>query len=167
MKTFVTALLLSVIASTAVAETRYATITRIEPRYENVTRNVPQQRCENVEVPVYGTAQGNGASGGDVLTGMIIGGLLGKGVTGQDNGAAAGAVIGGIIAAEEGNNSRRVITGYRTERQCSEVMVRQQVNQIRDYRITYQWSNLFGQSYTYNEYRVGDRIPVTVSINAQ
>ena len=166
MKKLLATAALICVASTAAAETRYANITRVQPNYETVYMNTPQQRCQNVEVPVYGTVQGNGANGGDVLAGMIIGGLLGKGATGQDNGAAAGAVIGGIIAAENGSVQRRVITGYRTERQCSEVMVREQQRQIKNYTITYRWNGITSQSYTYNRYSVGDRIPVTVSINA-
>ena len=70
--------------------------------------------CEEVRVPIYGRIKG--ANGGDVLMGMIFGGLLGKGITGKDNGAAAGAVIGGVIAADKGN--RHIITGYKTELQC-------------------------------------------------
>lgn len=151
-------------ATTANAETRYANITRVEPNYHTVYMNVPRTQCQDVEVPVYGTVQG-GATGGDVLTGMIIGGLLGKGITGKDNGAAAGAVMGGVIAADQ-NRSRQVVTGYRTERQCTEVMVREQQREIRNYTITYTWNGISAQSYTYNRYNVGDRIPVTVSINA-
>lgn len=154
-------------ASTASADTQYATIKDVQTNYQTSYQNVPQQRCNDVEVPIYGTVQGQGASGGDVLAGMIIGGLLGKGATGQDNGAAAGAVIGGVIAADRGNNNRQVITGYRIERQCSEVMVREQVQTIKNYRIVYEWRGIRGSSYTYNRYRVGDRIPVTVRINAE
>ena len=51
--------------------------------------------CNIVDVPIYGKT-GGGASAGDVLGGMIIGGLLGKGVTNKDNGAPVGAVIGGM-----------------------------------------------------------------------
>ena len=154
-------------ASTANAETRYAKITQIQPNYRTVYMNVPQQQCQDVQVPIYGTVQGGGASGGDVLGGMIIGGLLGKGVTGKDDGAAAGAVLGGIIAADKGNQSRQVITGYRIERQCTEVMHQQQQREIKNYTITYRWNGITGQSYTYNSYRVGDKIPVSISINAQ
>lgn len=155
-----------IIAGSASAQTKYATITNVQPNYQNTYQNVPTTQCNDVEVPVYGTVQGNGASSGDVLGGMIIGGLLGKGATGNDKGAAAGAVLGGMIAADN-NRSRQVITGYRTERQCSEVMVRQQVRQIKNYQITYRWQGVTSRSYTYNNYNVGDRIPVTVSIVAQ
>ena len=166
MKNLLATVALISAASTASAETRYAKITQIQPNYQTVYNNVPTTRCQDVEVPIYGTLKGNGASGGDVLGGMIIGGLLGKGVTGKDNGAAAGAVLGGIIAADKGNQNRQVITGYRIERQCTEVMNQQQQREIRNYTITYRWNGVTGQSYTYNRYRVGDKIPVSVSINA-
>jgi uncharacterized protein YcfJ len=165
-KLLATAAVLSSLATTAIAETVRARITSVEPRYHTVYQNAPTMQCQNVEVPIYGTVQGGGASGGDVLAGMIIGGLLGKGVTGDDGGAAAGAVVGGIIAAEEGNNSRRVVTGYRTERQCSEVMVREEVRELKDYVIRFEWNGIEGSAYTYNRYRVGDRINATVNIRA-
>ena len=82
---------------------------------------VTERRCQDVQVPIY--QQGGGASGADVLGGMILGGLLGKGATGKDNGAAAGAVLGGIIAADKGNKPR--VSGYRLERQCSDITVYQ------------------------------------------
>ena len=114
------AFIAGLIASSAFADSYVTTgkLVHKEPIYTNVNKRQPQQVCRNVEVPVYGTVQGGGASGGDVLTGMIIGGLLGKGATGKDNGAAAGAVIGGIIAADKGK-SKQVITGYRMETQCT------------------------------------------------
>ena len=168
MKTlFATAAALSLVATTAAANTALARITKIEPRYQTSYQNVPTTQCQDVQVPIYGTVQGQGATGGDVLAGMIIGGILGKGVSGNDKGAAAGAVMGGIIAADQGNGSKQVVTGYKTERQCSEVLVQQQVQTIKNYRITYKWQGMTGTSYTYNNYNIGDRIPVTVSIVAQ
>ena len=85
--------------------------------YNNVVVSTPHEKrlCEEYQVPIYGL-QGS-VDGGDVLMGMIIGGLLGKGVTGQDNGAAAGAVFGGVIAADKGSK-KTVIQGYKTETKC-------------------------------------------------
>lgn len=167
MKNFLLATtLLAVSASAAAAETVRARITYVEPRYETVTQYQTTTQCHNVEVPVYGTVNGGGATGGDVLAGMIIGGLLGKGVTGDDQGAAAGAVMGGVIAADNGNRSRQVVTGYRTERQCNEVVTPVQVNQVRDYLIRFEYNGLTGSAYTYNHYNIGDRISATVSIRA-
>ena len=133
-------LLVSALAATsASAEQTTATI---EDVYATVVEQTPYTRqvCQNVEVPIYGTVtrQGGGASGGDVLTGMILGGLLGKGATGKDDGAAAGAVLGGIIAADKANKPRTetVITGYKTERQCENVTEYKNVNKkVYDYSI--------------------------------
>ena len=165
-KLLVTTAILATMATGAIAETVRARVTYVEPRYETVYRNVPRTQCQDVEVPVYGTVQGGGATGGDVLAGMIIGGLIGKGITGDDQGAAAGAVMGGVIAADNNNGNRRVVTGYRTERQCSEVMVRESQRELTNYLIRFEWNGLEGSAYTYNHYNVGDRISATVSIRA-
>ena len=107
MKKVILAGAISLVATTsAMAQTVQATITNIEPRYIKSYQNVPSTQCQDVQVPIYGTVQGNGASGGDVLAGMILGGILGKGVTGKDNGAAAGAVLGGVIAADNKKTKR-------------------------------------------------------------
>ena len=168
MKKILLAAVLAITANAAYADTKYATITSVEPRYNTVWENTPTTQCQNVEVPIYGTVQGGGDAGAGALGGMIIGGLIGKGVSGNNDGAAAGAVIGGIIGANNAQNgTRQVITGYRTERQCSEVMHRREVRQIRDYLIQFEWNGIYGSAYTYNNYYVGQRIPVTVSVVAQ
>jgi uncharacterized protein YcfJ len=158
---------LALVAGTASAETRYARIIRVEPNYHTVQSSVVETRCENVQVPIYGQAQGDAAAG--ALLGMIIGGAIGDAVSNGDGGATAGgAVIGGLIGADRAQNgSRQAVTGYRTERQCRDVVVQNPVRQIRNYTITYQWSNIVAQSYTYNQYQVGDQIPVTVTVVAQ
>jgi len=155
-------------ATAAQAETRYANITRVEPNYQTVYMNVPRQQCENVEVPIYGTVRNQGNAGEGALLGMIIGGAIGDAVSGgKGNATAGGAIIGGIIGADRAQNgTREVVTGYRTERQCREVMMREQQREIKNYTITYRWNGISAQSYTYNRYSVGDRIPVNVSINA-
>ena len=165
-KLLITTAVLFATATSAFA-TEYARITKIEPRYTTGYQNVPATHCQDVQVPIYGTVQGQGATGGDVLAGMIIGGILGKGVSGNDKGAAAGAVMGGVIAADNGNSNRQVVTGYRTETQCSEVMVREQVSQIKDYLITFEWNGVYGTAYTYNNYNIGQRIPVEVRLRAK
>ena len=150
-------------ATQASAE-NYATITNVTANYQEVTTNQPVTICNDVEVPIYGNT-GGGATGGDVLGGMIIGGLLGKGATGNDRGAAAGAVLGGMIAADN-NNGRRVVTGYQIQRQCNEVYETRQVRQLKNYFIRFEWNGHYGQAYTYNDYRVGDRIDATVTVRA-
>jgi len=132
-------LLMSALAVTpAMAEQTTATI---EDIYATVVESTPytHQVCQNVEVPIYGTVTRQGsASGGDVLAGMILGGLLGKGATGKDDGAAAGAVLGGIIAADKANKPKTetVITGYKTERQCENITEYKDVNKkVYDYSV--------------------------------
>jgi|SRR6056297_731988 len=168
MKKILLATALAVFTTQAQADTRRAVITHVQPNYTNTTVQVPETQCETVRVPVYSTVTRQGNAGEGALTGMIIGGIIGDAANGSD-GAAAGAVIGGIIGANRAQQGRTesVITGYRNEHQCIEVMTTQTERQIRNYTITYEWNGVQGQSYTHNHYRVGDRIRVTVSINAQ
>jgi uncharacterized protein YcfJ len=84
-----------------------------------------QTRCQNIKVPIYENVQTQGDAAGGALAGMIIGGILGKGISGKDDGAAAGAVLGGIIGADKGSRpkTQQRIAGYETQRQCSEIVV--------------------------------------------
>ena len=101
-------------------------------------RPVTTTECYNVEVPIYGTTtkQGNAAEG--ALLGMILGGLSGKAVSGNDKGAAAGAIIGGLVGADKGAQpkQKQVVTGYRTERVCEEIKIRSNK----------QWINIYSHS---------------------
>ena len=47
-----------------------------------------------------------------LIIGMIVGGILGKGITGKDN----GAVMGGVIAADA--HSKQATQGYKRELRC-------------------------------------------------
>ena len=121
----------------------------IEDKFVVTKRSQPATRreCNMVDVPIYGTTQGSGASGGDVLTGMIIGGLLGKGASGNDKGAAAGAVIGGIIAADK-KKSNRTIIGYRQDLQCHNVTTQHYTNERRVYSHSIIRWRINGKEYT-------------------
>lgn len=164
MKILSLAAAVAVFAFPAFAETynMTGTVTAVNPNYRNVNVPVTVQDCRNVEVPVYGTAQGS-ATGGDVLMGMIVGGLLGKGISGNDNGAAAGAVMGGVIAADKGGK-RQVVTGYRTERQCSNQTVYETRRELTDYTVSYEILGVTQRANVSRKYRVGDSIPVQVHI---
>lgn len=85
-------------------------------------QQVPVQRC-------YAVNQSRPSNGGDVLTGMIIGALIGKGATGTDQGAAAGAVIGGVIAGD--NNNR-----HSSHQVCETVWENQRVYRLGRYETT-------------------------------
>ena len=166
MKLFTTVVMLIATTLPSYADTVRATVTSIQPIYHNTTTRTPSNICQSVEVPVYGTVQSGGASGGDVLTGMILGGLLGKGVSGNDKGAAAGAVLGGIISADN-KRSKQVITGYRVESQCHTTYVNSTQRQLKHYKIWFTWNGINGSAATYNVYQIGDRIPVEVSLRAK
>ena len=85
--------------------------------YKDVIREIPFQDCFMVDVPIYGNVGGRThTSKGDVLEGMIIGGLLGKAVTGDDKGAAFGAVIGGMESTNGGYE--RGVVGYKQQQRC-------------------------------------------------
>jgi uncharacterized protein YcfJ len=78
---------------------------------------------------------------------MILGGLLGKGATGKDDGAVAGAVIGGVVGANNSQKTERVITGYTKERRCDNVTYYR-----NEEKIVYEYStitfDLNGETYT-------------------
>jgi len=97
----------------------------VKDYYKTVTEMVPYYKteCATVEVPIYGTTTQQGNAAGGALAGMIIGGILGKGATGDDKGAAVGAIMGGLVGADKGAKPKtgQVITGYRKQRQCQKV----------------------------------------------
>ena len=146
-------------ANSAQAE-NYARVTNVETFYVQQTVSEYDTVCENVNVPVYRTVRGGDS--GDVLTGMIVGGLIGKGITGEDDGAAIGAVIGGVSA---GNRTRNIQVGTRVERQCYETVVQRNVNVVSHYVVTYSWNNGIYRAETNNHYDIGDRIRVTPTPN--
>ena len=118
-------LTLAIVAISTPAFSDQVVKTQVQDHYKTVYEHVPVTRryCENVEVHVYGKIQNQGNAAEGAILGMIIGGLAGKAVTGKDNGAAAGAIVGGVIGADKGAKPKNetVVTGYRTERQCTDV----------------------------------------------
>jgi uncharacterized protein YcfJ len=70
---------------------------------------------QDVNTPITQTYCREGNAGQGALEGMIIGGLLGKGITGDDNGAAAGAVLGGVIGADKAGRKCWEETTYNTQ----------------------------------------------------
>ena len=88
------------------------TVQSVEPVYTNSNLIVPERRCRNIKVPVYGqVASNSGASGADVLGGMVVGALIGKALTNDNNAAGVGAVMGGVVAAEQ---NKKTPSGTRT-----------------------------------------------------
>ena len=155
-------------ATPALAE-EYATITSVKPNYQNV--QVPRYRtdCQVNQVPIYGTVKNGQASTGDTLLGAIIGGAIGNQV-GKGSGKDAATVLGAIIGADVANKKPRTsqqIIGYREEQTCNNVTYYETGEEIKNYTIRYEWRGIQGSTFTYNNYRVGDRIPVEVTVRAK
>ena len=144
----------------------FAKVVQIEENYETITEYSPIKICRDEEVPIYGNTNQNNNNSGNVLLGMILGGVSGKVITGEDGGAAVGAIAGGLIGANN-NNSGNQIIGFRTVQTCT--MEKKEVNttRLKNYRITYDFHGALGMSYSYNSYLVGDKIPVNVNVIAK
>ncbi len=118
-------------------EFTFVRVVHVQPNYATTYVNLPHTQCHMVNVPVH--SHRNSGSG-DVLGGMIIGGLVGNAIGGNDKSAALGAIIGGMAAAEP----TPYISGYRTEQRC-ETFYTSQPQQILDgYTVTYNHQNVSG-----------------------
>lgn len=142
-----------------------AIITEVEPNWTQVTRNVPVETCNMAQVPIYEQVTGQGATGLDVLFGALFGGLAGKALTDKDEGAAAGAVIGGVVAAEAGRAPQLRIIGYENKEICTTRYVNRTESVVKDYTIYYEWRGHYGSSVVYDQYAEGDYVDVNVSIS--
>lgn len=145
---------------------RNATITSVNPIYETVFIEEPAMHCEDIKNPIYSTRQKEGNAAGGALLGMIIGGAVGKGLTGKNDGAAVGAVMGGLIGADQGSKPKteNFIIGYETKRHCYNTLVSKEVNRITSYNVTYKWRGLIGSFYSTNKLSVGDSIKININL---
>jgi len=84
----------------------------------------PVTSCHEEQLPVY-DRRGYKPSGASIMGGIILGGILGKALTGDNKGVKGGAVLGGLTAAQ--SRSPRII-GYRILEICSEVMKYKRIN---------------------------------------
>ena len=146
----------------AQAQIDYATVTHVKPNYENVEVQKYRNNCQIVDVPIYGANQ---ASTGDTVFGALIGGALGNqvgGGKGKDAMTILGAIVGADVANKRAGQSQ--IIGYQQEQQCNKVRFYETQERLKNYLITYEWNGTQATSYAQNQYRVGDRITVSVSI---
>ena len=165
-KIFIVFSMLFLSTTNTFASELFAKVVQIEENYETITEYSPIKICRDEEVPIYGNINQNNNNSGNVLLGMILGGVSGKVITGEDGGAAVGAIAGGLIGANN-NNSGNQIIGFRTVQTCT--MEKKEVNstRLKNYRITYDFHGALGTSYSYNSYLVGDKIPVNVNVIAK
>ena len=139
---------------------QFATVVEVRTNYHYVTETQPVRVCRDVEIPIYEKQSGNS---GDVLLGMILGGVSGKVITGDDGGAAVGAIAGALIGAEGGQK----VVGYRVENVCETHRVKRDKRVIADYTITYMWMGILGETITWKEHKIGDEVPITVRIHTK
>lgn len=138
MKIFTISIVASIFATASYAEDVEA---KVQDIFTSTYKDVPytERDCVLVDVPIYGTRQRQGNAAEGAIIGMIIGGIGGKAITGQNNGAAAGAIIGGVIGADRAQNStqtEQVVTGYRKEERCTNVTrYRREEEVVYDYSI--------------------------------
>ena len=165
-KIFIIFSILLLSSTNTFASELFAKVVQIEENYETRIEYSPIKICRDEEVPIYGNTNQNNNNSGNVLLGMILGGVSGKVITGEDGGAAVGAIAGGLIGANN-NNSGNQIIGFRTVQTCT--MEKKEVNstRLKNYRITYDFHGALGTSYSYNSYLVGDKIPVNVNVIAK
>jgi len=156
----------STILPCAAGADSYATIINVTPNYTYSESYENRKSCYTEDQPIYGNQIHGGASGSEILTGMILGGLAGKGATGKEQGAAMGAIIGGIVAADT-RRSKPSVIGFKPVTTCEMIKVPQTTKTIKNYKIDYQWNGVVGSSYTYNHYRIGQLIPISVNIVAK
>ena len=144
-----------------------ATIDDIVQNYEHVTYLNPVKVCKDMEIPIYGEGTAGKTKSGDLLLGMILGGITGKVITGNDKGAVIGAVGGSLIANDKAQKPDKVIVGYKQERRCT--LEHREVHEKvpTDYTVIYSWNGIYGRSYTTQPYAIGDKIPITVTINTR
>lgn len=135
MKTVIVSAFLSLFATTAIA----GEIAHIREVYAHT--HFEQQ-------PVSTIQECRNTAGGNALGGMIIGSLIGKGLTGDDQGAIAGAVIGGVIGADNGRQ------------RCYDRVVYDTVEVIDYYEVTYTIHGQYRTVYSYRYYEPGDRVPL-------
>jgi len=144
-----------------------ATIDDIVQNYEHVTYLNPVKVCKDMEIPIYGEGTAGKTKSGDLLLGMILGGITGKVLIGNDKGAAIGAIGGSLIANDKAQKPDQVIVGYKQERRCTLEHREVQEKVPTDYTVIYSWKGIYGRSYTTQPYAIGDKIPITVTINTR
>ena len=103
------------IAFTFVANSVKAEDTTVRDHYKNIIHKKPYS------VEVCYDRQVSGDKTGDMLTGAIIGGIIGNNVTKNlPDGGTAGAIIGGILGHQNSNTSGGTRTVCKMERRYKE-----------------------------------------------
>ncbi|MDB9794516.1 hypothetical protein OAB70_00465 [bacterium] len=107
--------------------------------YEKQTDFIEQSQevCRLVKIPIY--HKPHRPTGAEILGGLVIGGALGKVISGDDKGALAGAVVGGLVTSSQ---QKPRIVGYSRKRVCEDKIFHR-----KEYRHKYSHSTI---SFTIN-----------------
>ena len=95
-----------------------SSVVHAEPNIRHHYKDVIKKQPYTVEV-CY-DKQTSGDKTGDTLGGAILGGLIGKALTGNDDGAALGAIFGGIVGHDNSNATGGTRTVCRMETRYKE-----------------------------------------------
>ena len=132
---------------------------------QDQVKNVPQESCTIVDVPIYGGGQ---ATAADAITGAIIGGVLGNQVgKGKGNDAANifGAIIGAKAAEENAKKNGTQIVGYKQVQQCEVTYIRVTESVVVGYETTVElYEGMIHTFVTHRSYRVGQSVPVRMTL---
>ena len=131
------------------------TIVSVEPYYANSTRRIPQTICRQVNIPVYQ----NNNNAGNVLTGAIIGGIIGNNIVKGEGSGAAGAVIGGLLGSQQNNGN---VVQYQRQNRCHTEYHNEVETFISHYFITVDVNGFHVRQQTGTAYNVGDTIKMKV-----
>ena len=91
-----------------------------------------QEVCRLVKIPIY--HKPHRPTGAEILGGLVIGGALGKVISGDDKGALAGAVVGGLVTSSQ---QEPRIVGYSRKRVCEDKIFHR-----KEYRQEYSHSTI-------------------------
>lgn len=161
----------SFLSSIAFAQNTYTaqgTVVEVTPVYQNITKQIPTQTCNTVQVPVYGNGgqQGSQVFGLD-LEGAIIGGVLGNNVTKNvENGGTIGALIGGMMGSQRKQNNQQIV-GYREEQRCGTTYSTQSEQVVTHKNIVVDAGGYKVQAQTRRDVQVGDVVTVNIALSVQ
>lgn len=103
-------------SNTVTGGVEYVPVTRSQPVYSNIIKNIPHEVCQDQQVAVQQPSSGNSAMSS--IVGGIIGGVLGHQIGGGSGKVAAtigGATVGTMIGQSGSNDTK---TTYQTVRRC-------------------------------------------------
>jgi len=103
-------------SNTVTRDIEYVPVTRSQPVYSNIIKNIPHEVCQDQQVAIQQQSGGSSAMSG--IVGGIIGGVLGHQIGGGSGKVAAtigGATVGTMIGQSGARDTR---TTYQTVRRC-------------------------------------------------